>query len=59
MNVAQRLEQLGKELAPTAEIVVLLSGATAAAAGEIGPFQIMGARHIRGRDETVEVLQLL
>ena len=55
---AQRLEQLGKELAPDADIAILLSGATVAAAGVEGACQALGARHIRGRDETVQVLQL-
>ncbi|MFO1073082.1 MAG: adenylate/guanylate cyclase domain-containing protein [Geminicoccaceae bacterium] len=58
VNVAQRLEQLGKELAPDADIAILLSGATVAAAGVEGACQALGARHIRGRDETVQVLQL-
>lgn len=58
VNVAQRLEQLGKEVAADGEVVILAGAATATRAGELCAVQPLGARHLRGRDETVEVFRL-
>lgn len=58
VNVAQRLEQLGKEVAPGAEVVILVSAITAERAGDLAPLEPLGPRRIRGRDETVEVFRL-
>jgi class 3 adenylate cyclase len=59
VNIAQRLEQLGKEVAPDEDVVVLLSAGTAAKAG-VPPEDLvpLGPRHLRGRDETVDVVRL-
>lgn len=58
VNVAQRLEQLGKVVAPASDIVVLLSGATAAGAGDGQPLESLGPHRVRGRGEAVEVFRL-
>lgn len=58
VNVAQRLEQLGKDVAPGDEIVILASAETAAQAGDAGHLQPLGPRQLRGRGETVEVFRL-
>ena len=58
MNVTQRLEQLGKEIAPDDPIVILASAATAAHADGLCAVEPLGARQLRGRDETVEVFRL-
>jgi adenylate cyclase len=58
VNVAQRLEQLGKEVAPADPIVVLASGDTAAHARGLCEVEPLGPRQLRGRGETVEVFRL-
>ena len=58
MNVTQRLEQLGKEVAPDETIVILASGETAAHADGLCRIEPLGPRQLRGRDETVEVFRL-
>jgi class 3 adenylate cyclase len=58
VNIAQRLEQLGKEVAPGDGIVILASDATAAHAEGLCRVEPLGPRQLRGRDETVEVFRL-
>ena len=58
MNVTQRLEQLGKEIAPADPIVILASAATAAHAEGLCTVEPLGPWQLRGRDETVEVFRL-
>lgn len=58
VNVTQRLEQLGKEVAPDETIVILASGETAAHADGLCRIEPLGPRQLRGRDETVEVFRL-
>ena len=58
VNVTQRLEQLGKEVAPDADIVILASATTAAHAGGLCAAQSLGAQQLRGRDEWMEVFAL-
>jgi class 3 adenylate cyclase len=58
VNVAQRLEQLGKEIAPMGDVVILASGTTAAHAQALCTVEPLGPRQLRGRDETVEVFRL-
>ncbi len=58
VNVTQRLEQLGKEIAPLEAIVILASGSTAAHAAGLCTVEPLGPRQLRGRDETVEVFRL-
>ena len=59
VNVTQRLEQLGKEVAPEAPIVILASAATAAHAEGLCQVEPLGPRQLRGRNETIEVFRLL
>lgn len=58
VNVTQRLEQLGKQIAPADPIVILASAATAAHAEGLCQVEALGPRQLRGRDETVEVFRL-
>ncbi|HEX6011788.1 MAG TPA: adenylate/guanylate cyclase domain-containing protein, partial [Geminicoccaceae bacterium] len=58
VNVAQRLEQLGKEVAPADPIVILASDDAAAHAHGLCEVEPLGPRQLRGRDETVEVFRL-
>jgi class 3 adenylate cyclase len=58
VNVAQRLEQLGKVVAPGEDVVILLSAATAEQADAPGRLEPLGPSRIRGRGETVEVFRL-
>jgi adenylate cyclase len=58
VNVTQRLEQLGKQVAPADPIVILASAATAAHAEGLCTVEPLGAHQLRGRDETVEVFRL-
>ena len=58
MNVAQRLEQLGKEVAPGEQLVILASAGTAAAGRRSVRGRAAGQRQLRGRDEAVEVFRL-
>jgi adenylate cyclase len=58
VNVAQRLEQLGKEVAPEDRIVILASDDAAAHARGLCEVEPLGPRQLRGRDETVEVFRL-
>ncbi len=58
VNVTQRLEQLGKEVAPQDPIVILASAATAGHAVGLCQVEPLGARRLRGRDETIEVFRL-
>ena len=57
VNIGQRLEQLGKELSPDAEVVILISDDTAA---ELGPgfrLESCGIHHVPGRREEIEVFR--
>ena len=58
VNVTQRLEQLGKEVAPADTIVIVASGETAAHATGLCEVEPLGTRQLRGRDEGVEVFRL-
>ena len=58
VNVTQRLEQLGKEVAPADPLVILASGETAAHAAELCRVEPLGAWQLRGRDESVAVFRL-
>lgn len=60
VNVAQRLEQLGKELLePGDEIVATVSSDIAEAAGDRARFEPAGTRVIRGRERPVAVCRLV
>lgn len=58
VNVTQRLEQLGKEVAPESSIVILASAATARHAEGLCTIEPLGPRALRGRDATIEVFRL-
>jgi len=60
VNVAQRLEALGKELdIREREIAILLSGATAALLGARFEVRALGDHKLRGRRTATEVFELL
>jgi adenylate cyclase len=59
VNVAQRLEQLGKQFDTGAgDAIVLLSAAAAALLPADFPRQPHGEHALRGRDEATEVFRL-
>jgi adenylate cyclase len=59
VNLAQRLEQLGKELIePDADGIVVVSSDAAKAAGNTGRFRPAGTHVLRGREKPVAVLVL-
>lgn len=59
VNTAQRLQALGAELAPEADVVVVLSAATAACLpGELA-IESLGRRRLRGQSQPAEVFQLV
>ena len=58
VNVTQRLEQLGKDVAPECPIVILASAETAHHAEGLCTIEPLGPRALRGRDATIEVFRL-
>jgi len=58
INVGQRLEALGKTLAPEAETVVLISGAVALRLGPAFRLTPMGAHAMKGHPHPVEVFRV-
>ncbi|MFO1038698.1 MAG: adenylate/guanylate cyclase domain-containing protein [Geminicoccaceae bacterium] len=58
VNVAQRLQELGKALQPEADVAIIVSGATAAAIGTNAGLQSMGEQTIRGHTEPMAVYAL-
>ncbi|MEQ8585819.1 MAG: adenylate/guanylate cyclase domain-containing protein [Thalassobaculaceae bacterium] len=59
VNVANRIEQLGKEVDPTAEVIVLASDATVSAAGEPPEgAQNVGSRTLRGVSQPIDIWRL-
>ncbi len=59
VNTCQRIESLGKEVAPDAEIVVLLSQETADGLDGRFEMQRVGDFEVKGRTEEIEVLRLV
>ena len=59
VNIGSRLEQLCKDVAPEAEVVALMSAATAAQLGDYMPCAPAGAWSLRGREGAVEVFRLV
>ena len=59
VNIAQRLEQLGKEVSPEAEVAIALSAATVADLG--GSFEVepVGEMEVKGRAAPVAVYRLV
>jgi len=58
VNVANRLEQLGKQVDPGADICVLLGAETATSAGNPENISDAGMFELRGRTGSVQVFQL-
>lgn len=59
VNVAARLESLGKEIDSSAEVIVLVSGEVASALDTGNARQAIGPQKVKGRDEAVEVVRLM
>ena len=59
VNIAQRLEQLGKQVSPDAEVAIVVGAATAADAGADFAFEPVGEMAVKGRTAPVEVYRLL
>ena len=58
VNVANRLEQLGKEILPDDDVALLVSEETARLAGEEFGFEEKGTFNLRGREAMLTVLAL-
>lgn len=58
VNIAQRLEALGRELLPDADVAVLLSARTAALLDDGIETRSLGAHELRGREAKSEVFTL-
>lgn len=58
VNVAQRLEQLGKEIAPDEEVAITISAATLADLEDGFEVEPAGEMHVKGRAAPVEVFRL-
>ena len=58
VNIAQRLETLGKDLLPHADVAVLLSASTAAALPADIEIRSLGAHQLRGIGGTTEIFTL-
>lgn len=58
VNAASRLEQLGKQAAPDAEIVALASEATATLAPDEPPGTLLGRFELRGRPQPIDVYRV-
>lgn len=59
VNTAQRLQALGAELAPGADVIVVLSPATASALPSELAVESLGCQQLRGHSHPTEVFQLL
>jgi adenylate cyclase len=59
VNVAQRLEGLGKEIAPDAESIVLISDATLAGLDDSFEIVHIGRRRVTGKQEPIDVYRLV
>jgi adenylate cyclase len=60
VNIAQRLEQLGKEVdTGTDDVIALISGETAACLDDSFVLQPLGDQELRGRSESLAVVRLL
>ncbi|WP_051284533.1 adenylate/guanylate cyclase domain-containing protein [Nisaea denitrificans] len=58
VNVANRIEQLGKQVEPDADICILVAAETATAAGNPTNITDVGLFELRGRTGAVQVFQL-
>jgi len=59
VNTTQRLESLGKEVDPEAEVIVLLSATTKSRLPDDFKMKPAGSFHVKGKEVEVEVFRLL
>ncbi len=59
VNIAQRLEQLGKDVSPGAEVAIILSAATVADLDGLFEVEPVGEMEVKGRAAPVAVYQLV
>lgn len=59
VNIAQRLEQLGKQVSPDTEVAIVVGAATASDADADFTFEPVGEMAVKGRAAPVEVYRLL
>ncbi|MCC2112478.1 MAG: adenylate/guanylate cyclase domain-containing protein [Hyphomicrobiales bacterium] len=59
VNVSSRLQTLGKDVGPKDEIIILVSGETAALLDERYVTKPVGGRRLRGRDAETTIYQLI
>ena len=59
VNIAQRLEQLGKQVSPDEEVAIVVGAATAVDAGSVFDFEPVGEMTVKGRAAPVDVYRLL
>jgi class 3 adenylate cyclase len=59
VNIGARLEQLCKVVAPSADVVALISGATAAALDNSFSYSSVGDHTLRGREDETEAFRLV
>ncbi len=58
VNLAQRIEDLAKDLLPDAEVAILLSATTAGALPPDLAVSSLGWHRLRGRDDPIEIFAL-
>ncbi len=60
VNIAQRIEQLGKnvQITPQPDVLALISMTTADQAGDTFPYQSVGVHRVKGRKEEVNICRL-
>ena len=59
MNIAQRLEQLGKDVSPGAEVAITVSGAAVNDLDGLFEVEPVGEMEVRGREAAVAVYRLV
>ncbi len=59
VNIAQRLEQLGKQVSPDAEVAIALSAATVADLGGLFEVEPVGEMEVKGREAPVAIYRLV
>jgi len=59
VNVAARLEELGKKVAPDAKVIALASGETVKQLSDKSCAELLGDYKLRGRDDTVDVYRIV
>ncbi len=59
VNTAQRMEQLGKEISPDAEAVILATEDVVSETGQQAAFESVGAVTAKGKTEPIDVFRIL